>query len=578
MKQRAEALRIGYQMDPASHMGPLVSKEQLATVERYVKIGKDEGAELITGGKRVEVPGIKGGYYYAPTIFAGVNNKMRIAQEEIFGPVVCVIKYDSDEEAVAIANDSIYGLGGGVFSTNTARAERVAAGVRTGTMWINNYHAFADYCPFGGYKQSGVGRELGMAGLHEYTLVKRVHVNAMADAKTNMTFQLMSDYKKMDGFGYNCPTNVIAGHGCLQAIGKAVADLGCKRAFILTDPGVRQAGLAQLVKDALADFCVGIYDKIPSDPDLDSVDAATEAARQLRADCIVSVGGGSVIDTAKAVCVTLKNGGRANDHLNLLVLTGPQTPHIAIPTTAGTGSEVTNVAVITSKGAGRKMFLVDARVMPNAAILDPRFTMTLPRGLTATTAMDAMTHAIEAMTSTMSNPICDGMAMQAIRMINANLPLVIADGKNEKARLNMQVAATMAGWAFTVAQVGLAHGMAHTVGALHHVPHGAACGIVLPKVMRYNVDHSADKLALVAHALDVASAGMTEREAALAAADAIEALMKKAGHPMKLRDVGVPEENLPVCAFHAIADTAVIFNPRPVSDPNEVLEVYKQAY
>ena len=578
MKKRAEALRVGYQMDPTSHMGPLVSKEQLATVERYVKIGREEGAELITGGKRVEVPGIKGGYYYAPTIFANVNNKMRIAQEEIFGPVVCVIKYGSDEEAVAIANDSIYGLGGGVFSSNTARAERVAGGVRTGTMWINNYHAFAEFCPFGGYKQSGVGRELGMAGLHEYTLIKRVHVNAMADAKSNMTFQLMSDYKKVDGFGYNCPTNVLAGHGSLPSISKAVADLGCQRALILTDPGVKQAGLAQLVKDALADFCVGIYDKIPADPDLDSVDGATEAARQLKADCIVSVGGGSVIDTAKAVCVTLKNGGKANDHLNLLVLTEPQTPHIAIPTTSGTGSEVTNVSVLTSKGAGRKLFIVDAKIMPDMAILDPRFTMTLPRGLTVTTAMDAMTHAIEAMTSTMSNPICDGMALQAIRLINKNLPLVAADGKNEKARLNMQIAATMAGWAFTVAQVGLAHGMAHTVGALHHVPHGAACGIVLPKVMRYNVDHAAEKLALVAHALDVNIKGMSEKDAALAAADAVEALMKKVNHPMRLRDVGVPEENLAICAFHAIADTAVIFNGRPVSDPNEILEVYKRAY
>ena len=578
MRKRAEALRVGYQMDPTSHMGPLVSKEQLATVERYVKIGREEGAELITGGKRVEVAGIKGGYYYAPTIFANVNNKMRIAQEEIFGPVVCVIKYDGDEEAVAIANDSIYGLGGGVFSTNTDRAERVAGAVRTGTMWINNYHAFADYCPFGGYKQSGVGRELGMAGLHEYTVIKRVHVNALADVKSNMTFQLMSDYKKVDGFAYNCPTNVVAGHGCLQSIGKAVADLGCKRVFILTDPGVRQAGLAQLVKDALADFCVGIYDKIPADPDLESVDAATAVARELKADCIVSVGGGSVIDTAKAVCVTLKNGGKANDHLNILVLTEPQTPHIAIPTTSGTGSEVTNVSVLTSKGAGRKLFIVDARIMPNAAILDPRFTTTLPKGLTVTTAMDAMTHAIEAMTSTMSNPICDGMALQAIRMINKNLPLVVADGKNEKARLNLQIAATMAGWAFTVAQVGLAHGMAHTVGALHHVPHGAACGIVLPKVMRYNVDHATEKLAMVAHALDVADSSMKERDAALAAADAVEGLMKKVNHPMRLRDVGVPEENLPICAFHAIADTAVIFNGRPVSDPNEVLEVYKQAY
>ncbi len=578
MKKRAESLRIGYQMDPTSHMGPLVSKEQLATVERYVKLGQEEGAELITGGKRVEVAGINGGFYYAPTIFANVNNKMRIAQEEIFGPVVCLIKYDSDEEAVAIANDSTYGLAGGVFSTNTARAELVARGVRTGTMWINNYHIFSDFCPFGGYKQSGVGREFGLESLREYTQVKRIHISSMADAKSNMYFQLLSDYKKVDGFGYNCPTNVVAGHGSLASISKAVVDLGCLRALVLTDPGVRQAGLAELVKNALADFCVGIYDKIPSDPDLETVDAATAMARELKADCIVSIGGGSVIDTAKGVCVTLNNGGKANDYLNFLVLTEPQTPHIAIPTTAGTGSEVTNIAVLTSKSAGRKLFIVDARIMPNVAILDPRLTISLPKDMTVSTAMDAMTHAIEAMTSTMANQICDGQALQAIRLINENLPLVIADGKNEKARLNMQLAATMAGWAFTIAQVGLAHGMAHTIGTLHHVPHGAACGIILPKVMRYNVDHATDKLALVAQALGVNTAGMTERDAALAAADTVEALMMKVGHPMRLRDMGVPEDNLAICAFHAIADTAVLFNGRPVHDPNEVLQIYTQAY
>ncbi|MGA8848325.1 MAG: aldehyde dehydrogenase family protein [Dehalococcoidia bacterium] len=578
MIKRAESLRVGYQMDPTSHMGPLVSKQQLATVERYVKLGKDEGAELITGGKRVEVKGIKGGFYYAPTIFANVNNEMRIAQEEIFGPVLCIIKYDSDEEAIAIANDSLYGLAGGVFSTNIARAERVARGVRTGTMWINNYHIFSDYCPFGGYKQSGFGREFGLESLHEYTQIKRIHVSTIADHKSNITFQLLSDYKKIEGFSYNCPTAVIAGHGALSSIYKAVVDLGCRRALILTDSGVNKAGLAELVKDTLVDFCVGIYDDIGPDPDLETVDAATTVARELKADCIVSVGGGSVIDTAKGVCVTLKNGGKVNDYLNFLVLTEPQTPHIAVPTTAGTGSEVTNIAVLTSKGAGRKLFIVDPRIMPNMAILDPRFTMTLPKDLTVTTAMDAMTHAIEAMMSIMANQICDGLALHAIHLINENLTLVVADGRNEKARLNMQLAATMAGWAFTIAQVGLAHGMAHTIGTLHHVPHGAACGIVLPKVMRYNVDHAADKLALVARALGINTAGMKEHDAALAAADAVEAMMKKVKHPMRLRDVGVPEENLAICAFHAIGDTAVMFNARPVSDPNEVLQIYKQAY
>jgi len=579
MKKRAEALRIGYQLDPTSHMGPVVSKEQLATIEHYVKLGQEEGAELITGGKRVEVKGMEGGYYYAPTIFANVDNKMRIAQEEIFGPVVCVIKYDGDEEAVAIANDSIYGLAGGVFSNNIARAERVARGVRTGTMWINNFHVFAEYCPFGGYKQSGVGRELGKWGLEEYTQVKRIHVPYYSDRNTNFSFTLMSDNKKIDGFNYNCPTNVIAGHGCLSSIYKVIVDLGCRRALIVTDPGVRKAGLADLVKSALVDFCVGIYDNIPPDPDLESVDGATAMARELKADCIVSVGGGSVIDAAKTVCVALKNGGKANDYVNRwFALSEPQTPHIVVPTTAGTGSEVTNIAVITSKTAGRKLFIADPRIMPNAAILDPRFTMTLPKDMTVGSAMDAMTHAVEASVSIMANPICDGLALHAIRLISENLPLVVADGKNEKARLNMQIAATTAGWSFTIAQVGLAHAMAHTVGTLHHVPHGAACGIVLPKVMRFNVDHAAGKLALVAQALGVDTKGMAERDAALAAADAVEALMQKVGHPMRLRDVGVPEEGLPLCAFHALADSSILFNPRPTGDPGEVLELYKQAY
>jgi len=525
------------------------------------------------------VKGMEGGYYYAPTIFANVNNKMRIAQEEIFGPVVCVIKYDSDEEAVAIANDSIYGLAGGVFSTNIARAERVARGVRTGTMWINNFHVFAEYCPFGGYKQSGVGRELGKWGLEEYTQVKRIHVPYFSDHNTNFVATLLSDNKKIEGFSYNCPTQVIAGHGSLSSIYKVIVDLGCRRALILTDPGVRKAGLADLVKNTLVDFCVGIYDNIPPDPDLESVDAATDKARELKADCIVSVGGGSVIDAAKTVCIALKNGGKANDYLNRwYALSEPQTPHIVVPTTAGTGSEVTNIAVITDKTAGRKLFIADPRIVPNAAILDPRFTMTLPKDMTVSTAMDAMTHAVEAMTSIMANQICDGQALHAIRQISENLPLVVADGQNEKARLSMQIAATTAGWSFTIAQVGLAHAMAHTVGTLHHVPHGAACGIVLPKVMRFNVDHAAAKLALVAEALGVDTKGMKERDAALAAADAVEALMKKVGHPMRLRDVGVPEEGLPVCAFHALADSSILFNARPTSDPGEILEIYKQAY
>jgi len=578
MKERTEKIRVGYQLMPDSHMGPIANAAQLATVESYVKIGLEEGARLVTGGKRVTMPGLEGGYYYAPTIFADVKNSMRIAQEEIFGPVVCVIKYESDEEAVAIANDSMYGLGGGVFSRNNTRAVRVAEQIKTGTVWINNYHIFADFCPFGGYKQSGVGRELGAAGLGEYTQVKRIHVNSFASVESNFTMTAISDDLKVGLYQYNCPTNVISGHGTLHAIYKEVVNLGCRRALILTDPGVRKAGLVERVQNALVEFCVGVFDNIAQDTDLEIVDAATAMARDLRADCIVSVGGGSVIDTAKAVCVTLKNGGKANEHIAINRLQEPQIPHIVIPTTSGTGSEVTNVAVIKSKTAGRKVFLVDPRIIPNTAILDPQFTMTLPAVLTATTAMDAMTHAVEALTSILSQPICDGQALQAIRMISENLPKVIANPADGKARNQLQVAATMAGWAFTIAQVGLAHAMAHTVGILYNVPHGAACGIVLPAVVRFNVDFAADKLMMVAQALGVNTTGMDQRSAALASADAIEKLMKESGHPMRLRDVGVPEDGLDLAGLHAICDTAALFNARPVADPGEVTALYKKVF
>ncbi len=579
LKQTADHLKIGYQLAAETQLGPMANATQLATVERYVELGKAEGADLYSGGHRVEVPGLEGGYYYSPTIFTNVDNSMRIAQEEIFGPVVCVIKYDDEDEAVAIANDSKYGLAGGIFTTSNARAQRIAREIKTGTMWVNTYHAFGDYAPFGGYKQSGIGREMGENGLKEYTEIKRVHISSYTDEKQNFLFwRFTSDEPKVVNIlPFNCQTNVISGKGTLAALTKEVSRLGCSRALILTDVGVRDAGIVKMVQDALGEYYVATYDKIGQDSDLDTVDEAVELARNVKADCIVSAGGGSVIDTGKAVCITLKNGGCADDHITVMRLTEKQTPHIVVPTTSGTGSEVTNAAMIKNKRSGRKVAIMDNFIVPDAAILDPRCTLSLPAGLTAQTGMDAMTHAIESATSVMPHNFSDGNALHAIRLIKKYLPRAIKDGNDIEARASLQQAATMAGWAINMTQTALVHAMAHTLGALYEVPHGAACGIILPKVMRFNVDFATDKLAMVAEALGVRDPGMSDKDAAMAAADDMEKFLETIGHPQKLSEFGVPDDGVDIAAFHAVLDVVTLFNPRPVTDPSQVADLYREA-
>jgi aldehyde dehydrogenase (NAD+) len=183
MIEGSKRITVGDTLDPMTTLGPLVSKGQYDTVTNYVEVGKSEGAECVLGGDRPA--GLDKGYFLNPTIFSRVSNDMRIAQEEIFGPVVSVIPYKDENEAVRIANDSMYGLGGAVWSQNEDRALSVARQIETGTVWINDYHLINVRFPFGGYKQSGIGRELGPWGLHEYQEVKHIHVgqNVPADQK-----------------------------------------------------------------------------------------------------------------------------------------------------------------------------------------------------------------------------------------------------------------------------------------------------------------------------------------------------------------------------------------------------------
>lgn len=183
MIKRIKVMKIGDQMDPATDQGPIANLNQLQTIMKYVDIGKQEGAQLVCGGNRLSGPEYDRGFFFEPTIFANCNNQMTQVREEIFGPVQCVIPYDDQEEALAMANDSPYGLAGGIVSTNVARAQRLARQMRTGTIWINNYHFIRPDAPFGGYKQSGNGRECAYEGLYEYSEVKHICQDLTPEAK-----------------------------------------------------------------------------------------------------------------------------------------------------------------------------------------------------------------------------------------------------------------------------------------------------------------------------------------------------------------------------------------------------------
>lgn len=578
LTRRVQDLAVGYQLLPETKMGPLSSNKQLETVERYVEIGKAEGAKVACGGHRLTGPQYGNGYYYAPTVLTGVTNDMRVAREEIFGPVLVVIPFDTDAEAVAIANDSDYGLAGSVYSTDIRRARQIANQVRTGILSINDIAMLSDFTPFGGYKTSGIGREFGEEGLKSYTQVKTIYTSNEGSAN-RATFGSVFHYPKGESFIHTAPTKVVCGPKTLASLNSELRMLGAKRAVIITDPGVRSAGLADRALRAAGDRCVGVFDGVVPDPTYECAQAAVDYCRSVGADSIISLGGGSSIDCAKLTLVALTNGCSALQAMNIFRLEGPQLPHIAIPTTHGTGSEVTCAGVITNSRLHKKFFIVDLKLFPNVAILDPTLVTGLPKPMTIGTGMDALTHAIESVVNPMGNPISVAVGLQSVRMIKDNLPKAVADGTDLVARQNMLAASTLAGIALGPG-LGIAHCLAHTVGMMFGVHHGTGCGIALPAAMRFNRDFASAKLAEVATALGVNTTGMSDSEAADAAADAVEALMQAIGQPMRLSELVEKDKMLAQMeqlVAGTMSDGSAMYNPRPLNDPAAVAAFIQSA-
>jgi alcohol dehydrogenase len=375
------------------------------------------------------------------------------------------------------------------------------------------------------------------------------------------------------------PTRVVFGDGVVSELALECKRLGIERAMVVTDRVlIERTDVIQRVQKALGARLCTIYDGVIPDTGVEVIDEGARLAREKGCDGLISVGGGSAIDTAKGMAIVITEGGSIRDHQGASRLTRRQTPHISVPTTAGTGSEVSLYIVVKDHQAHEKMHFMDDRIIPDTAVLDPSVTIGMPAQLTAATGMDALTHAIEAYTSINKNPIADGLALQAIRLIAQWLPKAVADGSDKIARGQMLIAANIAGMAFNSTGVGLVHAMAHVVGARHGVHHGTANAICLPHVIRFNADELGAYYRDVAEALGVDARGLGDEMAGEAAAQAVAQLNARIKLPPRLRDVSVPEADLDACAEASLSDGAIVYNGKFAADKDLVLGVYKNAY
>ncbi|MCO8060463.1 iron-containing alcohol dehydrogenase [Acinetobacter lwoffii] len=374
-------------------------------------------------------------------------------------------------------------------------------------------------------------------------------------------------------YEFFCPVKVIAGHAALEHIPFELATLGAKRPLIITDKGVRANNLLAPIEAAfeMADAAiVAIFDDVPPDSSLGTVRSAAKLYRENHCDAIIAVGGGSVIDTSKATNILVSEGGD-----DLLKYSGahnlpkPLKPFFVIPTTSGTGSEVTMVAVVSDTEKNVKMPFASYYLMPHAAILDPRMTQTLPSHLTAMTAMDAMTHAVEAYTCMAANPISDAYATAAVKKISTHLFNVLDNPSDAQGRLELAQASTMAGIAFSNSMVGIVHSLGHSLGAVVHLPHGLCMNLFLPYVLEYNKEVNGDKIADLL--LPLAGADIYAQTPAhlradktiatiLTMRDRIYSLTKL---PRTLRETGkISEAQLDEVAEKALNDGSIIYNPK----------------
>ena len=390
---------------------------------------------------------------------------------------------------------------------------------------------------------------------------------------------------KISNFRFYNPVKLIAGDKALGSLPYELKQLGSQRPLIITDRGVREAGLIDLVNASLeskGDYSCSVFDRVPPDSSPAVVNSAADIYRKEECDAIVAVGGGSVIDTGKAVNIVISEGVDDIIELKGARLNKPMQPFVVIPTTAGTGSEVTYAAMLRDAEHNAKLLFASYNLFPDSALLDPRMTLTLPPLVTAATAMDALCHAMEACISNAHNPISDAHAVAAIKLIRRHLPMVLENENDAHSRFQLANAACMAGAAFSNSGVGLVHALGHALGGVCGVPHGIAMSIFLPFGLEFNMSVARETIGEMLLPLcgpqEYIQTPQPQRAARTVSA--VEGLKEKlyqmAELPRTLSEAGVKEDNLEDITQKALKDPALNFNPAAAND-QDIRDILQKA-
>ena len=376
------------------------------------------------------------------------------------------------------------------------------------------------------------------------------------------------------------PTEIHFGVGLIETLGEVVKNYNGTKVLLVADPNLKEVGLLDKITAPLdvSDISYIIFDHVDPEPGLLLADEGCALALKEKCDAVVGVGGGSAMDVAKAISILITNGGKAVDYLGLGLIKKPGVPKIMVPTTAGTGAEVTFTAVFINEETGSKGGMNGDPLYPDAAILDPALTVTLPPHVTAAPGIDAFVHAMEAFTSTQSHQLSDMYALEAMELISQNIHIAYANGDNIEARSAMLMGSLLGGKALATAGVGLVHAMAYPLGGMFGIPHGLANAVLLPFVVNYNLIGDPVKYARIADIMGYDVQKLSIREGASMAVEAVYNMNQDVNIPTSLAALDIPFEKIPEMAEIALTVTRPVENNPRKPSLEDVISIYEIAH